>query len=91
MVFPNDRYPENEARTALNPRGEKTTYHYYPDDSSVYFFSARARFDRKRELAIKTLALAQLVERELAAHEPAAAMDAIVNVVWFVQHATGRH
>lgn len=60
MVFPNDRYPESEIRTALNPRGEKVTYHYYRDDSGVYFFSARASYARKRELAAQALQLAKL-------------------------------
>ena len=60
MVFPNDLYPEHETRTAVNPRGEKVTHRYFRDDSGVYFFSARARYERKVALSGKALQLAKL-------------------------------
>jgi hypothetical protein len=60
MVFPNEQYPEIETRSARNPRGEQVTYHFYRDQSHVYFFSAKAFYERNKALAAKALRLAEL-------------------------------
>ncbi|MGD8239745.1 MAG: hypothetical protein PVH68_14390, partial [Armatimonadota bacterium] len=60
MVFPNDQYPQDQTITALNPRGETITYHYYEDDDARYYFSGRARYETKHWLGGRALRLAQL-------------------------------
>ncbi len=60
MVFPNEQYPEDKTITALNPRGETVTYHYYENEDGRHFFSGRARYDRKHWLARRAYELAKL-------------------------------
>lgn len=60
MAFPNDEYPENETITAKNPHGEQIVFRYHQSPKGRHFFSARARYERKRMLGHLTLQMARL-------------------------------
>ena len=43
MVFPNERYPDNQIQTVVNPVGETVTYPFWEDETGFrYYFRAKA-------------------------------------------------
>ncbi len=43
MVFPNERYPDNQIQTVVNPVGETVTYPFWEDETGYrYHFQAKA-------------------------------------------------
>ena len=43
MVFPNERYPDNQMQTVVNPVGETVTYPFWEDETGFrYYFRAKA-------------------------------------------------
>ena len=43
MVFPNERYPDNQIQTVVNPVGETVTYPFWEDKTGFrYYFRAKA-------------------------------------------------
>ena len=43
MVFPNERYPDNQTQTVVNPVGETVTYPFWEDETGFrYYFRAKA-------------------------------------------------
>jgi hypothetical protein len=62
-VYPNERYPENQTRTVLSPRGQPVEYRYFQDkEGGRYFFSAAADYHRKVWVSRATLSLAKLAQ-----------------------------
>ncbi len=86
MVFPNDQYPENQTITALNPRGERVTYHYYQHGEARCYFSGRARYEAKHWLAGRALRLARLAH---LSKDPAHERKAIVLLDAFAEKYPG--
>jgi len=86
MVFPNEQYPEDKTITALNPRGETVTYHYYENEDGTHFFSGRARYDAKHWLGRRAYELARLA---YISKDPAHERKAIVLLDAFAQKYPG--
>ena len=86
MVFPNEQYPEDKTITALNPRGETVTYHYYENEDGRHFFSGRARHDAKHWLGRRAYELAKLA---YISKDPAHERKAIVLLDAFAQKYPG--
>jgi hypothetical protein len=86
MVFPNEKYPEDKTITALNPRGETVTYHYYENENGRHYFSGRARYDAKHRLGRNAYELAKLA---YISKDPAHERKAIMLLDAFAQKYTG--
>lgn len=47
MVFPNEKYPDNQETVIISPSGEKQVYKFYKSaDGAEYFYQAHAWFER---------------------------------------------